>query len=147
MGDLGRLDPDGYLYLVDRESDVVKSGAYKVSTLHVEEAVFGHPAVVEAAAFGVPHPVLGTVVAVALVVREPLAAEELRVFLSDRLAPQELPAHVITVPALPRNAGGKADKRALRETLVSGTAPGAVSDSGTASGAAAAPGAAEEIPV
>ncbi|MBG0828842.1 acyl--CoA ligase [Planomonospora sp. ID67723] len=117
MGDLGYLDPDGYLYLVDRESDVVKSGAYKVSTLHVEEAVFEHPAVVEAAAFGVPHPVLGTVVAVAMTVREPLAAEELRVFLAGRLAPQELPARVVTVPALPRNAGGKVDKRALREAI------------------------------
>ncbi|GGK72332.1 O-succinylbenzoic acid--CoA ligase [Planomonospora parontospora subsp. parontospora] len=117
MGDLGRLDPDGYLYLVDREGDVVKSGAYKVSTIHVEEAVFGHPAVVEAAAFGVPHPVLGTVVAVAVVVREPLTAGELRLFLADRLAPQELPAHVAEVAALPRNAGGKVDKRALRESL------------------------------
>ncbi|GGL22220.1 class I adenylate-forming enzyme family protein [Planomonospora parontospora] len=116
MGDLGRLDPDGYLYLVDREGDVVKSGAYKVSTIHVEEAVFGHPAVVEAAAFGVPHPVLGTVVAVAVVVREPLTAAELRLFLADRLAPQELPAHVVEVAALPRNAGGKVDKRALRES-------------------------------
>ncbi|MBB5964603.1 class I adenylate-forming enzyme family protein [Planomonospora venezuelensis] len=123
MGDLGYLDPDGYLYLVDRESDVVKSGAYKVSTLHVEEAVFEHPAVVEAAAFGVPHPVLGTVVAVAVVTRAPLAAEELRVFLSGRLAPQEVPAHVVEVPALPRNTGGKVDKRALREVLTAGTAP------------------------
>ncbi|GGS46887.1 O-succinylbenzoic acid--CoA ligase [Planobispora rosea] len=144
MGDLGYLDPDGYLYLVDRESDVVKSGAYKVSTLHVEEAVFGHPAVVEAAAFGVPHPVLGTVVAVAVVVREPLAAEELRVFLSGRLAPQELPAHVVTVAALPRNTGGKVDKRALREALVPGTAP--VPDTDPFSGVSAAPGAVEEAP-
>ncbi|MFD1503513.1 class I adenylate-forming enzyme family protein [Streptosporangium lutulentum] len=116
MGDLGFIDADGYLYLVDRESDVVKSGAYKVSTLHVEEAVYQHPAVIEAAAFGVPHPVLGTVVSVALVTEGRLAPEELRIFLKDRLAPYELPAHVITVDALPRNAGGKVDKRALRKT-------------------------------
>ncbi|GAA3035095.1 class I adenylate-forming enzyme family protein [Streptosporangium longisporum] len=114
MGDLGRIDDEGYLYLVDRESDVVKSGAFKVSTIHVEEAVHAHPAVIEAAAFGVPHPVLGTVVAVALAVREPLAPEELRIFLKDRLAPHEVPAHVLTVDALPRNDGGKVDKRALR---------------------------------
>ncbi|WP_371779976.1 class I adenylate-forming enzyme family protein [Streptosporangium subroseum] len=114
MGDLGRIDAEGYLYLVDRESDVVKSGAYKVSTIHVEEAVYQHPAVIEAAAFGVPHPVLGTVVSVALVTRVPLAPEELRLFLMDRLASYELPAHVVTVDTLPRNDGGKVDKRALR---------------------------------
>ncbi|MDP9861280.1 MULTISPECIES: class I adenylate-forming enzyme family protein [Streptosporangium] len=117
MGDLGRIDADGYLYLVDREGDVVKSGAYKVSTIHVEEAVYQHPAVVEAAAFGVPHPVLGTVVAVTMVTRVPLTPEELRIFLKDRLAPHELPAHVTTAGALPRNNGGKVDKRALRRTL------------------------------
>ncbi|WP_436760716.1 class I adenylate-forming enzyme family protein [Streptosporangium sp. V21-05] len=116
MGDLGYIDADGYLYLVDRESDVVKSGAFKVSTIHVEEVVYQHPAVVEAAAFGVPHPVLGTVVTVALVTREPLAPEDLRIFLKDRLAPHELPANVVTVDALPRNAGGKVDKKALRRT-------------------------------
>ncbi|MFC4059388.1 class I adenylate-forming enzyme family protein [Planomonospora corallina] len=124
MGDLGYLDRDGYLYLVDRESDVVKSGAHKVSTLRVEEAVFRHPAVAEAAAFGVPHPVLGTVVAVAMAVRAPLTAEELRLFLADRLAPYEMPAHVVTVAALPRNAGGKADKRALRADLAAREASG-----------------------
>ncbi|MFF5110738.1 class I adenylate-forming enzyme family protein [Streptosporangium sp. NPDC000509] len=114
MGDLGYIDAEGYLYLVDRESDVVKSGAFKVSTIHIEEVVYRHPAVIEAAAFGVPHPVLGTVVAVALVTEKALAPEDLRIFLKDRLAPHELPAHVITVDALPRNAGGKVDKKALR---------------------------------
>ncbi|MER5648313.1 class I adenylate-forming enzyme family protein [Streptosporangium sp. NPDC002524] len=117
MGDLGYIDADGYLYLVDRESDVVKSGAFKVSTIHVEEVVYQHPAVIEAAAFGVPHPVLGTVVTVALATREPLAPEDLRIFLKDRLAPHELPAHVLAVDALPRNAGGKVDKKALRRTM------------------------------
>ncbi|MGJ6960828.1 class I adenylate-forming enzyme family protein [Streptosporangium sp. G11] len=117
MGDLGYIDAEGYLYLVDRESDVVKSGAFKVSTIHVEEVVYQHPAVIEAAAFGVPHPVLGTVVTVALVTREPLAPEDLRIFLKDRLAPHELPAHVVTVDALPRNNGGKVDKKALRRTM------------------------------
>lgn len=115
MGDLGCLDADGYLYLVDRESDIVKSGAHKVSTLHVEEAVYEHPGVVEAAAFGVPHDALGTAVAVAVVG----AADhtELRAFLKTRLAPHEQPHHLITLDALPRNHGGKVDKRALREVV------------------------------
>lgn len=115
MGDLGYLDEDGYLYLVDRESDVVKSGAHKVSTLHVEEVVYEHPGVVEAAAFGVPHPALGTAVAVAVV--GGADHTELRAFLKTRLAPHEQPHRLITLDALPRNHGGKVDKRALREAI------------------------------
>ncbi|MFI6813923.1 class I adenylate-forming enzyme family protein [Nonomuraea sp. NPDC050328] len=113
MGDLGYLDEEGYLYLVDRESDVVKSGAFKVSTLRVEEAVYAHPAVAEAAVLGVPHPVLGRALTAVIVTRAPLSAEELRLFLRDRLAPHEVPAQVHTVDALPRNRGGKVDKRQL----------------------------------
>jgi acyl-CoA synthetase (AMP-forming)/AMP-acid ligase II len=115
MGDLGRLDADGYLYLVDRQSDVVKSAGYKVSTIQVEEALFQHPAVVDAAAFGVPHAVLGSAIAAAIVTTEPVPADALRLFLAERLAPQEVPAHVVTVEVLPRNQGGKVDKRALIE--------------------------------
>jgi acyl-CoA synthetase (AMP-forming)/AMP-acid ligase II len=113
MGDLGYLDADGYLYLVDRESDVVKSGAHKVSTLRVEEAVYEHPGVVEAAAYGVEHPALGKAVAVAVVGTVDHA--ELRAFLGERLAPYELPHRLVTLDALPRNHSGKIDKRALRE--------------------------------
>jgi acyl-CoA synthetase (AMP-forming)/AMP-acid ligase II len=115
MGDLGRLDGDGYLYLVDRESDVIKSGAYKVSTLHVEEAVYQHPDVVEAAAFGVPHPALGKAVAVAVV--GAVDHTELRAFLTGRLAPHEQPYRLVTLDSLPRNHGGKVDKRTLREAV------------------------------
>ncbi len=113
MGDLGYIDDDGYLYLIDRESDVIKSGAYKVSTIHVEEAVHRHPGVVEAAAFGVPHPTLGKAVAIAVV--GAVAHQELRIFLKDLLAPHELPVRLITLDTLPRNHGGKVDKRALRK--------------------------------
>jgi len=115
MGDLGYLDDDGYLYLVDRESDVIKSGAHKVSTIHVEEAVFEHPDVVEAAAFGVDHPSLGKAVAIAVV--GGVDHGGLRAFLKDRLEPQEMPYHLVTLDALPRNHGGKVDKRALREAV------------------------------
>ncbi|GAA0928759.1 class I adenylate-forming enzyme family protein [Nonomuraea longicatena] len=113
MGDLGHLDEEGYLFLVDRDGDVVESGAFKVSTLRVEAVVHTHPAVAEAAVVGVPHPVLGRVLAAVVVTREPLSAADLRLFLKDRLAPHELPAHVRTVEALPRGRGGKVDKRQL----------------------------------
>ncbi|MFD9500493.1 AMP-binding protein [Streptomyces sp. NPDC060035] len=117
MGDLGRLDEEGYLHLLDRERDVVKSGAYKVSTLQVENALHAHPAVADAAALGVPHPVLGSVVAAVVVPRGELTAPALRTFLLDRLAAHELPARLLFRPSLPRNEGGKILKRELRLLL------------------------------
>jgi long-chain acyl-CoA synthetase len=116
MGDLGRLDDEGYLYLVDRDSDVIKSGADKVSTLHVESALYEHPCVAEAAVLGVPHRVLGMAVAAAVVPRAGgtgVALPQLRAFLLDRLASHELPAQLIVLDRLPRNAAGKVVKRDL----------------------------------
>ena len=117
MGDLGYLDQDGYLYLVDRESDVIKSGAFKVSTLQVEAALYEHPAVAEAAVAGIPHPVLGHVPAAAIVTRSTVAAADLRTFLLDRLARHELPSRMLFLPQLPRNHAGKVDKLRLTGLL------------------------------
>ncbi|WP_067171719.1 class I adenylate-forming enzyme family protein [Microtetraspora niveoalba] len=118
MGDLGRVDADGYLYLVDRESDVVKTGAFKVSTLQVEAALYEHPGVAEAAVFGVPHPVLGTALAAAIVPRSGgMSAAEVREFLRDRVAGHELPERVIVVDDLPRNRSGKVIKKELPALL------------------------------
>ncbi|MER6944214.1 AMP-binding protein [Nonomuraea sp. NPDC000554] len=114
MGDLGHLDDEGYLYLVDRESDVIKSGAFKVSTLQVEAALHDHPAVADASVFGVPHPVMGMAVAAAVVAREPLTLTDVRAFLGSRLAPHELPSSLLSLDVLPRNAAGKVIKRELR---------------------------------
>ncbi|MEV7964453.1 class I adenylate-forming enzyme family protein [Sphaerisporangium sp. NPDC088356] len=117
MGDIGLLDEDGYLYLLDRESDIVKSGAFKVSTLRVEAALHEHPAVVEAAVFGVPHPVMGSAVAAALVCRADTSPVELRAFLTGRLAGHELPTRWTVLPSLPKNTAGKVLKRELRALL------------------------------
>ncbi|MEU4545892.1 class I adenylate-forming enzyme family protein [Nonomuraea dietziae] len=118
MGDLGYLDRDGYLYLVGRESDVVKSGAFKVSTLQVEAALYEHPDVAEAAVVGVEHPVLGTALAAAVVPRGPdLSVTALRAFLADRLARHELPHRVLVVADLPRNRSGKVVKEELRAMI------------------------------
>lgn len=113
MGDIGYLDQDGYLYLVDRESDVIKSGAFKVSTLQVEAALYEHPAVAEAAVVGIPHPVLGQVTAAVIVTRSPVTAADLRAFLLHRLARHELPSHLLFLPELPKNHVGKVEKRRL----------------------------------
>ncbi|MBB5868895.1 acyl-CoA synthetase (AMP-forming)/AMP-acid ligase II [Allocatelliglobosispora scoriae] len=117
MGDLGRLDDEGYLYLLDREQDVIKSGAHKVSTLAVEAALHEHPAVVEAAVVGVEHRVLGHAVAAAVVARDEVTAVELRAFLRDRLSPHEVPGKFVLLDALPRNDAGKVVKRELRALL------------------------------
>ncbi|MFG1693973.1 class I adenylate-forming enzyme family protein [Nonomuraea sp. NPDC049309] len=117
MGDVGYLDADGYLYLVDRESDVIKSGAHKVSTLQVEAALYEHPSVAEAAVVGVPHPVLGRVTAAAVVTRSPVSAADLRTFLMDRLARHELPSRLLFVPELPKNHLGKVVKSRLLDLL------------------------------
>ncbi|PRX66961.1 acyl-CoA synthetase (AMP-forming)/AMP-acid ligase II [Nonomuraea fuscirosea] len=117
MGDVGYLDEDGYLYLVDRESDVIKSGAHKVSTLQVEAALYEHPSVAEAAVVGVPHPVLGRVTAAAVVTRSPVTTADLRTFLMDRLARHELPSRLLFVPELPKNHLGKVVKSRLRDLL------------------------------
>lgn len=118
MGDLGWLDGDGYLHLVDRREDVVKSGAFKVSTVEVEAALHEHPLVADAAVVGLPHPVLGT--ALAAVVVPAAAAPEgepslatIRRFLASRLADYQIPARITLRDSLPRNPGGKVLKREL----------------------------------
>ncbi|RIV39240.1 long-chain fatty acid--CoA ligase [Micromonospora radicis] len=118
MGDVGRVDADGYLYLTDRHQDVIKTGAFKVSTLEVEAALYEHALVAEAAVVGVPHPVLGSAVAAAVVPRSPsgpdrLTLPVLRGFLADRLADYQLPARLLLLDRLPRNEGGKVLKRQL----------------------------------
>ncbi|MEU6239278.1 fatty acid--CoA ligase family protein, partial [Kitasatospora sp. NPDC047058] len=119
MGDVGFLDEDGYLHLVDRESDVVKSGAFKVSTLQVEAAALEHPAVAEVAVVGLPHPVLGMSVGAAVVPAPGAAFDpaDFRAFLATRLAAHEIPTRITTLDALPRNEGGKPLKRAVRDLL------------------------------
>ncbi|MFC6081924.1 class I adenylate-forming enzyme family protein [Sphaerisporangium aureirubrum] len=123
MGDIGYLDDDGYLYLVDRESDVIKSGAHKVSTLQVEAALYEHPAVAEAAVVGVPHEVLGRVTAAAVVTRYPVTAADLRAFLLDRLARHELPSRLLFLTELPKNHVGKVVKPRLLELIEQPDAP------------------------
>nr|MDT0659404.1 AMP-binding protein [Micromonospora sp. DSM 115978] len=118
MGDVGRIDANGYLYLSDRHEDVIKSGAFKISTLEVEAALHEHPGIAEAAVVAVPHPVLGSSVAAAVVPRPgtapaELAAPALRGFLAGRLADHQLPGRVLLLDKLPRNEAGKVLKRQL----------------------------------
>ncbi|MDQ6607606.1 MAG: AMP-binding protein [Actinomycetota bacterium] len=114
-GDVGFRDADGCLHLVDRSKDVIISGGLNVSSVEVEDVLYEHPAVLEAAVFGVPHDVLGQDVAAAVVVGTSTPARELQAVVRDRLAEHKVPHRVFFVESLPRNASGKVVKRELRE--------------------------------
>jgi oxalate---CoA ligase len=116
-GDLGRIDDDGYLTIVGREKEVINRGGEKVFPYEVEKALLEHPAVLEAAAFGVPHTRLGENVAAAAVLRPGRAAseEELKRFLAERLAGFKVPRRILSLSSLPRGQGGKIQRSALSE--------------------------------
>lgn len=117
-GDLGYLDEDGYLFIVDRKKDIIIRGGENISCIEVESAIYAHPCVAEASVFGVPHELYGEVpVAVYLAKPDCSASEdELRAFLSQHLAPFKVPSRFIAVDQpLPRLGTEKVDKRALRE--------------------------------
>ena len=118
-GDLGRFDADGYLYLTGRIKEQINRGGQKVAPPEVDAVLLSHPAVREAATFGVAHPTLGEDVVAAVVLREAGCAtsDALRDFAIARLAPHKVPSAVIVVDALPRNAAGKVRRDQLPDAL------------------------------
>ncbi len=116
-GDYGRLDSDGFLYLTGRKKDLINRGGQKIFPVEVDLALGRHPAVVEAAAFAVPHPTLGEDLAAAVVLREgaPATEQELRQFLATQLAAYKIPRSVAFLRALPRTATGKVKRSDLTE--------------------------------
>ena len=120
-GDIGYLDDDGFLFLVDRAKDMVLRGGENVYSAEVEAAIYEHPSVAEAAVFAVPDERLGEAVGVAIV-KLPgaqLTAEELQNHVRTLIASFKVPEHIwFSEEPLPRNANGKFLKRELRETLV-----------------------------
>jgi len=120
-GDLGRLDADGNLYVVDRLKDVVIRGGENVYGAEVEAALYEHRDITEAAVIGIPHPQLGEEVGAVVRVRDgaELTEDDVRRHVAARLAAFKVPARVwIRDEELPRNAAGKVLKRELRESLV-----------------------------
>ncbi|WP_454650566.1 amino acid adenylation domain-containing protein [Bradyrhizobium liaoningense] len=114
-GDLGYLDADGYLFIVGRIKDVINRGGQKISPLEVEEILLGHPAVLEAGVFAVPHPKLGENVAAVVVLRpnSEATSDQLRQFARKRLAAYKVPSLIRSVAALPKGASGKVKRSAL----------------------------------
>ncbi|NKE65262.1 AMP-binding protein [Ramlibacter sp. RBP-2] len=116
-GDMGYVDEEGFLYLVDRKKDMIDSGGMKVYPRDVEEVVARHPAVREVAVFGVPHEKWGETPVAAVVLREPRSASaaELRDWINERVAARyQRVSEVLVLPDFPRSAAGKTLKRELR---------------------------------
>lgn len=115
-GDIGTIDDEGFVTVLDRIKDLVNRGAEKVASVEVERALTEHPAVVECAVVPRPHEVYGEVPHAVVVLCQPGAAtaEELRVFAAERLASFKVPESVEFATELPRNPGGKVLKQLLR---------------------------------
>ncbi|MEV0105702.1 long-chain fatty acid--CoA ligase [Nocardia sp. NPDC050799] len=115
-GDVGKISPDGYLTLVDRSKDVIKSGGEWISSVDLENAVMGHPAVAEAAVIGIPDEKWDERPLVAIVPAAGVSVEpaELREFLADRFAKWQLPEYWAFITEVPKTSVGKFDKKRLR---------------------------------
>jgi acyl-CoA synthetase (AMP-forming)/AMP-acid ligase II len=119
-GDVARVDPDGLVTIVDRLKDVIVSGGENVASREVEEVLHSHPAVADVAVVGLPDARWGEQVCAVVVVRAPVAPEELVARCRDHLAGFKVPRRVEIVDALPRNATGKVLKHELRARLAGG---------------------------
>ncbi|MDR5676947.1 MAG: long-chain fatty acid--CoA ligase [Armatimonadota bacterium] len=116
-GDMARMDEDGFFYIVDRKKEMINVGGLKVFPREVEEVLYRHPAVREAAAIGVPDPVRGEVVKAFVALKEGQHAteHELVEFCRQHLAPHKVPRAVEVRPQLPKTLIGKVLRRALAE--------------------------------
>jgi fatty-acyl-CoA synthase len=116
-GDVATMDDEGFIKIVDRAKDLVKSGGEWISSVDLENTLMGHPAVKEAAVVGVPHPKWQERPLAAVVLKEGATAtpEELREFLAKSFAKWQIPDAFVFVPEIPRTSVGKFKKIALRE--------------------------------
>jgi long-chain acyl-CoA synthetase len=114
-GDMATVDEDGYFFIVDRKKDMIIRGGYNVYPREIEEVLYEHPGVLEAAVIGVPDQALGEEVGAA-VVRRPggdVDAEEIRAFVKERVAAYKYPRHIWFIDELPKGPTGKILKREI----------------------------------
>ncbi|GAA2622285.1 long-chain fatty acid--CoA ligase [Actinomadura fulvescens] len=121
-GDVGTISPDGYLVLTDRAKDVIKSGGEWISSVDLENHLMAHPDVIEAAVVGVPDDRWQERPLASVVVREgaTVTADELKEFMSDRIAKWQLPERWTFVAEVPKTSVGKFDKKVLRRKYADG---------------------------
>jgi fatty-acyl-CoA synthase len=121
-GDIGKITPDGFLTLVDRAKDVIKSGGEWISSVEMENDVMAHPDIAEAAVFGIPDEKWDERPCVAVVLRDgaTTGVADLRAHLSSDWAKWQLPERWVVVPEVPKTSVGKFDKKALRRQYADG---------------------------
>ena len=122
-GDIGYLDHDGYLFLVDRKKDLIIRSGYNVYPGEIEEVLFSCPGVLEAAVVGIPDEEHGEeVVALVVPAQDGLDAETVKAFARERLAAYKYPRHVVIVKELPKGPTGKVSKRDIDPATLHGLA-------------------------
>lgn len=116
-GDVGYLDHEGFLFITDRQKDMIISGGENIASSEVERVIYDHPAVKEAAVFARAHPRWGEIAVAAVVLTEnqTLTLDELLTHCQESLAKFKCPKDLVILTALPRNPSGKVLKRLLRE--------------------------------
>ena len=115
-GDMGKIDSDGYIYVVDRLKELIISGGYNIYPRHVEEAIYEHPAIAECAVIGIADHYFGQVPKAFVVFKQgqQCSAEQLHEHLIPKLAKFAMPKEIIFLEALPKTLIGKVDKKKLR---------------------------------
>jgi long-chain acyl-CoA synthetase len=121
-GDMGRMDEEGYIYILDRKKDIIISGAENISARDVENVIYGHPAVLECAVIGVPSEKWGEEVKAIVVPRRGMTVtpEEIIGYCQDKMAGYKRPKSVEIWHELPKNPSGKILKREIRERYWAG---------------------------
>jgi len=119
-GDIGSMDSDGYVKVVDRKKDMINRGGYKIYTIEVENALYAHPMVQECAVVAKPCPVLGERVhAFVMLKQNQVSDSDLKEFCAGKLSDYKVPeSFTLSLTPLPRNANGKLIKRAMRDQLI-----------------------------
>jgi long-chain acyl-CoA synthetase len=132
-GDIAKMDKDGYFYIVDRKKDLIIASGYNIVPREVEEVLFMHPKVMEAAVIGVPDPKRGESVKAFVVLKEGATAtvEDIRSFCKEKLAPYKVPVFVEFRKELPKTQVGKVLRRTLLEEEKAKIASGQVETTGS----------------
>jgi long-chain acyl-CoA synthetase len=116
-GDLGYLDADGYLFIVDRKKDLIKTSGYQVWPREIEEVISAHPGVAEVGVVGLPDRMKGETVKAFIVLRpgKSVSEVEIKSFCRERLAPYKVPSQIEFVADLPKTQVGKVLRRELKQ--------------------------------
>jgi long-chain acyl-CoA synthetase len=115
-GDIGKMDEEGYFYIVDRKKDMIIAGGYNIYPREIDEILFEHPKVLEACAVGIPDPYRGETVKAFVVLKpgEKMTEEEIIQYCATKLAKYKIPKMVEFLPSLPKSGVGKILRKELR---------------------------------